>query len=217
MAAERIYTGHQDGKITINIREADDAEREKLRIDMQETHRTLAGHFRHEIGHYYWQMLIAKTQETEFKNVFGDHERPAYAEALEEYYRDGPGPDWQARFVSAYATMHPWEDFAETFAFYLDMVDALDTANRTQLVPSLPVVRAEFNEMISQYLRLGIAANELSRSMGLLDLVPEIVSPVVREKLKFVDALVRNVDRQPLTSGAGPASLSCPLVTATGS
>jgi hypothetical protein len=191
MSAERIYTGHNDGKITINIREADDAEREKLRIDMHEAHRTLAGHFRHEIGHYYWQMLVPGRQEEEFKAVFGDHEHPSYAEALETYYRDGPPADWQARFVSAYASMHPWEDFAESFALYLDMVDVLDTANHTDLVAPLPPQRAELNEMISQYLKLGIAANELNRSMGLIDLVPEVLTQPVLEKLAFVDSLVR--------------------------
>ncbi len=197
MSAERIYTGHQNGKVTINIREADDAEREKLRVDMQEAHRTLAGHFRHEIGHYYWQMLVLPAHASEFKRLFGDHERLPYADALEIYYRNGPPADWRMRFVSAYASMHPWEDFAETFALYLDMADVLDTANHTALVAPLPMVRAELDEIVSRYLRLGIAANELNRSMGLIDLVPEVISPAVREKLEFVDLLVRRSGRQP--------------------
>jgi hypothetical protein len=191
LAAERIYTGHLDGKITINLREADDAEREKLRVDMHESQRTLAGHFRHEIGHYYWQMLVARVREPEFKQVFGDHEYPAYPEALENYYRNGPPADWQTRFVSAYASSHPWEDFAETFAHYLDMAEVLDTAGHSDVVTTPPSQLAELDEMIAQYQRVGIAANELNRSMGLLDLVPEIVTPSVREKLRFVDQLVR--------------------------
>jgi hypothetical protein len=191
MAAERIYTGHQDGKITINIREADDAEREKLRIDMREAHRTLAGHFRHEIGHYYWQMLVANRQEVECKSFFGDHESPPYAEALELYYRNGPPADWQMHFVSAYASMHPWEDFAESFALYLDIVDVLDTASHSDFVAPVARQSASTEEMVSRYLKLGIAANELNRSMGLLDLVPEVITPAVCEKLAFVDQLVR--------------------------
>lgn len=191
MTHERVYTGHQDGRITINVREADDAEREKLRVDMNEAHRTLCGHFRHEIGHYYWQMLIPGQLDQQFKNTFGDYEQPAYAAALEAYYRNGPPPNWQARFISAYAAMHPWEDFAETFALYLDLAAVLDTAGHATLVPPIDVCAAELDDMISRYLELGVTANELNRSMGLIDLVPEILSPAVRIKLAFVHHLVR--------------------------
>ena len=31
-------------------------------------------------------------------------------------------------FISSYATTHPWEDWAETWAHYLHMADALETA-----------------------------------------------------------------------------------------
>jgi len=191
MAAERVYTGHQDGKITINIREADDAEREKLRVDLNEAHRTICGHFRHEIGHYYWQMLIPNHGESEFQEAFGDPEHPSYADALETYYRDGAPPDWKERFVSAYASMHPWEDFAETFALYLDMVDVLDTAGQSELVAPIDVRTAELEDMLSQYLKLAVAANELNRSMGLVDLVPEVLTAAVRRKTTFVHDLVR--------------------------
>ncbi len=191
MTTERVYTGHHEGKITINVREADDVEREKLRVDFQEAHRTLSGHFRHEIGHYYWQMLVTNKCESEFRQVFGDHEEPSYAEALETYYRDGPPADWKTRFVSAYAAMHPWEDFAETFALYLDMADVLDTASHSVLMTGVDLQTTEFPDMIARYLELGVAANELNRSMGLIDLVPEVLTPVVCEKLSFVHSLVR--------------------------
>jgi hypothetical protein len=191
MTTERVYTGHQDGKITINIREADDVGREKLRVDLHEAHRTLAGHFRHEIGHYYWQMLVAGRREEEFKERFGDPRQPSYGESLETYYRDGPPADWQARFVSAYAAMHPWEDFAETFALYLDMAEVLDTASHTALASGYDVRTMELDEMIATYLELGVAANELNRSMGLVDLVPELLTPAVCDKLAFVHQLLR--------------------------
>ncbi len=61
--SEKVYTGHDNGRITINIREADDVEREKLRVEMDEAQRTLIGHFRHEIGHYYWDMLVKGQRE----------------------------------------------------------------------------------------------------------------------------------------------------------
>lgn len=129
-------------------------------------------------------------------------EIPSYAEALESYYRNGPPADWQARFVSAYASMHPWEDFAESFALYLDMVDILDTADHTDVL-ALPQQRSELDEMISQYLKLGIAANELNRSMGLIDLLPELLTQPVREKLAFVDAMVCSVARATKTVSGG--------------
>ncbi|MGQ0635842.1 MAG: zinc-binding metallopeptidase family protein [Planctomycetaceae bacterium] len=191
MTKERVYTGYHEGKITINIREADDAEREKLRVDLNEAQRTLSGHFRHEIGHYYWQMLVSQRQEDAFRELFGDHNQPSYAEALQTYYRNGPPGDWQASFVSAYATMHPWEDFAETFALYLDMIDLLDTANDTILTTAVDLHAADAEKIFNSYLRLGLAANELNRSMGLLDLVPEVLSQPVRQKLAFVHQLIR--------------------------
>src|SRR5262249_10347302 len=120
-----------------------------------------------------------------------DHEQPPYAEALDAYYQNGPPADWQSQFVSAYAAMHPWEDFAETFALYLDMIDVLDTANSSELAVQIDTAAAPVEELITRYLQLGLAANELNRSMGLLDLVPEVLSPPVREKLAFVDHLVR--------------------------
>jgi hypothetical protein len=190
MTTERVYTGHQDGKITINIREADDVEREKLRVDLHEAHRTLAGHFRHEIGHYYWQVLVAGRREVEFNDRFGNYRQPPYGAAIEAYYRDGPPADWQARFVSAYAAMHPWEDFAETFALYLDMADVLDTASHTDLATGFDLRTMELDEMIAKYLELGLAANELNRSMGLIDLVPEVLTPAVCDKLAFVHDLL---------------------------
>ena len=127
-AGEIVYTGHAEGKITINLREADDAAREALRVEFHEAHRTLIGHFHHEIGHYYWQMLVQDQREPEYIRVFGDHNSPPYAEAMAAYYQNGPREGWPGSFISAYASAHPWEDFAETFALYLDMISVLDTA-----------------------------------------------------------------------------------------
>jgi hypothetical protein len=210
MTQERVFTGHRDGQITINIREADDAEREKLRVDLNEAHRTLCGHFRHEIGHYYWQMLVRGCFDNEFQETFGDHERPAYAEALEAYYRDGPPAQWQDRFISPYASMHPWEDFAETFALYLDMADVLDTACHTDIVAPLDLAKAELDDIVGRFLQLGLAANELNRSMGLIDLVPEVLSAGVRTKLAFVHRLVRECHllAPPVESAGGEAANS---------
>ena len=125
---KRVLTGHDNGLITLNIAEADDAEREARRAAMREPYRTLLGHIRHEIGHYYWDRLVSDEGRIgEFREAFGD-ETQDYASALERHYRDGAPPDWMNRFISAYASAHPWEDFAETWAHYLHIVDALETA-----------------------------------------------------------------------------------------
>ncbi|QJQ94696.1 MULTISPECIES: putative zinc-binding metallopeptidase [Halomonadaceae] len=183
-----VYTGHANGHITINLKEADDAERERLRVDMNESHRTLIGHFRHEIGHYYWDVLVKGRDEAACLKVFGDHDNPSYAEAIEHYYAQGAPEDWAERHVSAYATMHPWEDFAETFAFYLDIVAVLDTAR------DMGLARIRYDTsldgMLFAFQQVGLAMNEMNREMGLLDLVPEVITPPIRDKLAYIDTLV---------------------------
>jgi hypothetical protein len=190
---EIVYTGHADGKITINVREADDAEREKLRVTFGEAHRTLIGHFHHEIGHYYWQLLIEgrRDRERECVRVFGDHNMPPYAEAMAAYYQNGPRDGWPAEFISAYASSHPWEDFAETFALYLDIVAVLDTASHL-----FKSVKANFRgrsvkPLVERYQEIGILENEFNRTVGLIDLVPEVIVGPVVAKLEFIHKIVK--------------------------
>lgn len=189
-AALRAVTGHCQGRITINIREADDDERERLRVQFGESQRTLIGHFRHEIGHYYWERLVRGRAEAEFKATFGDHEYPAYNEALQRYYQDGPPADWPERYISAYASMQPWEDFAETFAAYLDMACLLDSA-RHQGLPSGGAPQDSLDSMLLDYQQIGIAMNEMNRSVGLVDMVPEVFMAPIVPKLRFIHDLVR--------------------------
>jgi hypothetical protein len=184
--ATEVHTGHADGRITINIREADAVEREMARVQFDEPQRTLVGHFRHELGHYIWQRLVKGRDEVRFRSLFGDERSPCYDEALRKHHTQGPLENWQGDFISAYATMHPWEDFAETFGAYLDMVSVIHTAERFGLLASDP---STLKEMLDEYSRIGLIANEWNRDMGLLDLVPEIFSPKVVEKMAYVDAL----------------------------
>ena len=151
-----VLTGHADGVITVNIAEADDAERERRRTAMHEPYRTLLGHMRHESGHYYWDRLIAPTSEIdEFRSLFGD-ERADYAAALSTYYDRGAPADWQERFVSAYASSHPWEDWAETWAHYLHMIDTLETAAACRsLVDAAPPRRADGSDDTATRFRRG--------------------------------------------------------------
>ena len=190
-SGERVYTGHSAGTITINLAEADDVERERLRVDLNEPHRTLIGHFRHEIAHYFWDRLVRDRCEESSRAVFGDHHSP-YAEALKRHYRRGPRSDWAESFISAYASAHPWEDFAETFAAYLAMVSVLDTAANVGLEsPAGGVRQADFAAMIARYADIGLIMNEINRSQGLVDLVPVTLSGAVIEKLRFVHGLLR--------------------------
>ncbi|WP_026464275.1 zinc-binding metallopeptidase family protein [Adhaeribacter aquaticus] len=195
---EKVYTGHADGKITINIQEADPVEREKLRVQLGETQRTLIGHFRHEIGHYYWQLLVQGKDEEAYKAIFGDHENPTYSEALNNYYQNGPKANWNKSYISAYATMHSWEDFAETWGTYLDMVAVLDTADNTELLemPGLDSEETQLEAMLTRYADLSLKVNEVNRSLGLPDLLPETFSDPVVEKLTYIHHLIKRNQTQ---------------------
>jgi hypothetical protein len=184
---EPVYTGHSKGVITININEADDVERERNRVAFGEPHRTLVGHFRHELGHYYWDMLVHGRCEGTFRDLFGDDRSPSYEDSKVRYYMYGPPADWQGRFISAYASMHPWEDFAETFGAYLDMVAILDTASS---LPGEHLRNVDCLKMLSAYQQVGILVNELNREMGIQDLVPEVFCGNVIDKLTFVHRLI---------------------------
>ena len=201
-----VLTGHDNGLITINIAEADDVERERRRWAMREPYRTLLGHFRHEVGHYYWTMLVERDGSSleRFRTVFGD-ERKDYGEALRVYYAEGAPATWQDQYISAYASAHPWEDWAETWAHYLHIVDTLDTAYGFGLktepllargaefasaVDFDPHLVAELEPIITAWLPLTFALNSLNRSMGQPDLYPFVLAPAVIGKLAFVHARV---------------------------
>jgi len=202
----QAITGHSQGLITINIAEADDAERERHRQDMAEPYRTLLGHFRHEIGHYYWERLVRGGAWLEpFRALFGD-ERQDYGARLEQHYAAGPRPDWSQRFVSAYAGMHPWEDWAETWAHYLHIVDTLETATAfgLRVQPSAgrdsalamtadfdPYGEDDFAALVRAWLPLTYALNSLNHSMGQAAFYPFVLVPPVMEKLRFIHDVIR--------------------------
>lgn len=207
----RVMTGHNDGIITLNIEEAEDSTRERIRSEMGEAYRTLLGHLRHEAGHYYWDRLVASTSwMEEFRALFGD-ERTDYAAALQTYYERGAARDWQQRFVTPYASAHPWEDWAETWAHYLHMMDTLecalsfglnpDSSIEMRFKPYTPDVLfrpqdpggAQFLHFLDSWTRLTAVLNELSRSMGLHDFYPFTLSDGAVAKLQFVHLVVSDV------------------------
>jgi len=208
-SAPKVLTGHENGLITLNLNEADDAQREKLRQQMGEPYRTLLGHFRHEVGHYFWDVLVRDGGKLEeCRALFGD-EQADYDEALKRHYAEGPAPNWQEHFISAYATTHPWEDFAETWAHYLHIIDTLETAYAFGLriqprVVKNPALRAtldfdphqapDIDTIIEAWLPLTFAMNSLSRSMGQADLYPFLLPPDAIRKLGFIHRLVHPVN-----------------------
>ncbi|CAG4924350.1 zinc-binding metallopeptidase family protein [Paraburkholderia gardini] len=199
---KRVMTGHDNGLITLNIAEADDAHRERVRSAMGEPYRTLLGHFRHESGHYFFDRLIEGTRWVEpYRELFGD-ERADYGEALGAYYRNGPPADWSNAYISAYATMHPWEDWSETWGHYLLIVDALDTAasyglallpdspDEPTLKDTTPVEDASFDNLVKRWFPLTNVLNSLNRSVGVADGYPFALATPVIDKLRFVHRVI---------------------------
>jgi hypothetical protein len=212
---QHVMTGHDNGLITLNIAEADPAERERTREQMHERYRTLLGHFRHESGHYYFDRLVAGSEWIdEYRSLFGD-ERQDYGEALKRHYSEGPPADWESRFVSTYATSHPWEDWAETWAHYLHMLDTLETANACGLSlhpvkhdepaldhVTLPTKTDAFDKIMKDWFALTYVLNSLNRSIGMPDSYPFTLSTPVLEKLEFVHKVVRAQIKAPTPAAA---------------
>ncbi len=203
---QHVLTGHDDGHITLNIAEADDAVRERVRAQMREPYRTLLGHFRHEVGHFYWDRLVKDgPMQAEFRGLFGD-ETIDYEAALKRYYDNGAPSDWRDAYISKYATSHPWEDFAETWAHYMHVVDSLETAraygielHRPDVKEDGPAIAVEFqpyrvasiNAIVDAWLPLTLALNSINRSMGQKDFYPFVMNRPVFEKMAFVQRLIR--------------------------
>ncbi|MDW7694695.1 putative zinc-binding peptidase [Flammeovirgaceae bacterium SG7u.111] len=197
-----VMTGHANGLITINIVEANEAEMVKNKVEMGEKYRTLLGHFRHEVGHYYWEVLIRDNPKNlaKFRLLFGD-ERESYQEALKVYYSIVTPKTWTEEYISKYATAHPWEDWAETWAHYLHIMDTLETASyfniaikpkgvkrllmSTSSIPD-PYKIKDFQKIVDMWFPLSFAVNSLNRSMGYQDFYPFVFSNKIIEKLSFI-------------------------------
>jgi hypothetical protein len=210
-AREPVMTGHADGVIVLDLAEADPARRERRRAELGEPYRSVLGHLRHEIGHYYQEILApdGSPEREACRARFGD-DRADYREALDRHYETGAPADWPERFVSAYATMHPWEDWAETFAHYLHIRDALQTASAHGLRVEGPAIATtdeaplhaepaaaadgDVRALLDAWLPLTYALNAMSRSMGSSDLYPFVIAPPVQDKLGLVHRLVAGYD-----------------------
>jgi hypothetical protein len=202
----RAVTGHVNGVITLDVLEADVVERERRRQFLDEPYRSLLGHLRHESGHYYWMLLVDRDGVIEeFRSVFGD-DRQDYQTALAGHYANGPPPNWAENHVSAYASAHPWEDWAETWAHYLHMVDAVETAEAEGMEPRAAGLlfgaawpfkkydvyrQVSFDSLMERWVPLSLAMNNISRSLGHHDFYPFVISSGARAKLALVHRLIR--------------------------
>ncbi|WP_343601503.1 putative zinc-binding metallopeptidase [Mycobacterium sp.] len=201
---EKVFTGHHNGVITLDLAEGDDVHRAQLRVAMAEPYRTLLGHFRHEIGHYYFYLLIAPSPDylARFRELFGDPDAD-YQQALDRHYRDGAPAGWEEGFVSSYATMHPAEDWAETFAHYLHIRDALDTSAACGIAPAAAIFErrvlgpSAFSTIIDMWLPLSWSLNMINRSMGHDDLYPFVLPAAVLEKMQFIHTVIDEVTSHP--------------------
>ncbi|CAN5472482.1 putative zinc-binding peptidase [soil metagenome] len=213
-----VLTGHDNGTIVMNIIEADEVEREKRRVSMHEPYRTLLGHFRHEIGHYYWDVLIQNSPRLDaFRELFGD-ERVEYDKALKKHYEQGPPPNWQENFVSAYASSHAWEDWAETWAHYLHVTDTLETAADSgihlrpkrsdepalnEVVNPIDDTNISFDKMMDAWVPLTYVLNNLNRGLGMSDAYPFVLSESAMKKLRFIHETIEAIGKiQPTQAGA---------------
>ena len=200
-----IMTGHANGVVTILLSEADSVHRELMRTQMSEPYRTLIGHFRHEVGHYFWDLLVAPNERKLklFRKIFGD-DRADYGEALSNYYATGAPADWQRDHISEYATAHAWEDWAESWAHYLHIMDMAETAYYfgISVMPKLSVIEPRasirtdpyevlnFERIFKSWIPVSFAINSLNRSMGIPDAYPFVVSPTVVQKMKVIHQMV---------------------------
>jgi hypothetical protein len=216
----KVMTGHDDGVVTIALAEADSAEIERRRAELAEPYRSLLGHFRHEVGHHYWDILVRDGGKLEqCRAIFGDDTQD-YEAALKRHYEQGAPSDWAERFVSAYATSHPWEDFAETWAHYLHIVDTLETANAfgLRIAPAVdkegahfaklnfdPYADGSIERIVDAWAPFVVAMNSVNRAMGRSDLYPFVIAPAVVQKLRFIHDVVR---------GAAQSAASAPETSA---
>ncbi|MGY3437061.1 MULTISPECIES: zinc-binding metallopeptidase family protein [unclassified Marinovum] len=193
-----VVMGHGDGVVTISIEESDPVVEIERRERLDERYRTMIGHMRHEIAHYlWWRLSIVPGFLDAFRDLFGD-ERADYGEALEKHYKNGPPSDWQGRFLTAYASAHPHEDWAETSAHLLHLVDITDSFLATGFtLPNLPgpswdpYAESDFAVLVRIASTVAVGANHVNRSMGLQDVYPFVLSQTTRQKLEFVHKWLR--------------------------
>ena len=166
-----------------------------MQSEMREPYRTLLGHFRHESGHYYWSLISRDAEISHvFTELFGDPNQD-YISSLECYYETGPPSDWHSGYISAYATAHPLEDWAETWGHYLHMLDALETAHAHRLLEK-DGTTMKMSERIAAWQQVSVVLNEMNRSVGGSDAYPFTISAEIARKLELVDGIMGHLQKR---------------------
>ena len=190
---EGVTTGYADGVVTLNVEEADDAAREAQRVALNETYRSLLGHLRHESGHHFLRQARRLPGADDLLAGYGNFESD-YAQALQRHYADGPPANWQQRYISAYASAHPLEDWAETWSHFLHIYDVLDTAHAHGIITSHPAEQTQ-TERLHAWGEISVMLNELNRSAGVGDAYPFVITAQVRQKLQTVALVIEQLGR----------------------
>ncbi|SFE56280.1 zinc-binding metallopeptidase family protein [Roseivivax sediminis] len=185
-----VVMGHANGVITINVSEARSAVLAERQEELGELYRTMLGHMRHETAHFLQLRLLSSPGFPEaFRKLFGD-ERADYGAALKAHYAD-PKPAGDDH-VTSYATAHPHEDWAETLAHLLHLVDLLDSAAAARLqLPDGPprgydaYAETDTETLLHFAVGMSIAVNHVNRALDLPDLYPFVIRSGVRTKLAF--------------------------------
>ncbi|MTH78159.1 zinc-binding metallopeptidase family protein [Paracoccus aestuariivivens] len=185
-----VTMGHADGVITINVVEADDAVRVERQQELGELYRSMVGHMRHEIAHFLFERLaVLPGFLDQFRTMFGD-ERADYAQAITEHYANPK--DKGATHISKYATMHPHEDWAETSAHILHLVDMTDSLMATGLTgPQIPppgydaYADPNAEQLLTVATAVALAVNEINRALDNPDVYPFVLTETTRAKLAF--------------------------------
>ncbi|MEM6354459.1 MAG: putative zinc-binding metallopeptidase [Pseudomonadota bacterium] len=194
-----VVMGHAEGVVSISVEEADPVLQIARREALGERYRTMIGHMRHEIAHVLWWRLSIRDDFLEgFRSLFGD-EHSDYGAALKQHYGDGAPSDWRERYLTPYASAHPHEDWAETAAHLLHLVDITDSFLAAGLsaddVPGCdwdPYVEPDPNMLMDVAATLAVGINHVNRSMGLPDLYPFVLSEHARRKLAFAHRWLRS-------------------------
>jgi len=204
-SGQRVSIGHANGIITIDPAETLDAYRESLRVRLGEPYRTMPGHFRHEIGRYYPGVLLTDDEQWDACRALVGDERASYRDAISRHYKEDAAENWAESFISEYATMHSWEDFAESFAHYLHISGTLATASAAGVIVSAErvagiidhdiVPQHSYGElggdrMLEDWRWLSLMLNRVNRTMGPGDLYPFTLTDPVKAKLRFVHEIM---------------------------
>ena len=213
--SDGVSGGHGSGVITIALTEADDVDGEARRAATEQPHRTMLERFRQEIGRYYWDLLIAGTPRLKrFAKAFGGAGQDRMLQTPHAPRSPQGPPRGQIR---AYSTAHPRESFAESFAHYCHITDAVEVAaafgvqsrpgrhgdKSAPAAPFDPYASGTIEQLLENWTSVTSLLDNFNWSMGHPDAFPFVLSPEVIERLGFIHELVHERPPQARADAVG--------------